>query len=270
MFIDTHSHLFLGNLKDVIPETIRHLQEADFSHSIQVGTSLEASHTCIELAKIYPIIRATIWIHPCEAQNIGEEKIPEYMWELEKILLSEDIKYIVGIGEIGFDEYHLSQDPEEAERQKTRQKLWFTAQAALALKYDFPVVIHTRNCSEKTLEALRKSWLKKFVIHCFSEDWSFAQNIFSLSEEAKISFTGILTYPNSLAIQDVARNAPLEKIMIETDAPYLIPEQMKWIAKYCEPMFTKYVFETLCTLRSEDPETIESTLWNNSVDFFRL
>lgn len=270
MFIDTHSHLFLGSLENVTPEAVQHLQEAHFSHSIQVGTGLESSRTCIELAKIYPMIRATLWIHPCEAQNISEEKIPEYIWELEKMLLSEDKKYIVGIGEAGFDEYHLSQDLEEAEQQKIRQKSWFVAQAELALKYDLPVVIHTRNCPETTLEGLKNSWLQKFVIHCFSEDWDFAQKIFSLSGEAKISFTGILTYPNSLAIQDVAKNAPLEKIMIETDAPYLIPQQMKWIAKYCEPMFTKYVFETLCTLRSEDLKTIESTLWNNSVDFFRL
>ncbi|MFA6079863.1 MAG: TatD family hydrolase [Candidatus Gracilibacteria bacterium] len=270
MFIDTHSHLFLGKLADAIPEAIGHLQEANFSHSIQIGTSIDASRTCIELAKIYPIIRATIGIHPCEAQNISEEKISEYTMELEKMLLSEERKYIVGIGEIGFDEYHLSKDFIEAEHQKLRQKLWFAAQAELALKYDIPVVIHTRNCPDKTLEELKNSGLKKFVIHCFSEDWNFAQKIFIISEEAKISFTGILTYPQSIEVQEVAKKCPLEKIMIETDAPYLIPQQMKGIAKYCEPMFTRYVFETLCSFRTEEKEVIESTLWDNSVKFFGL
>ncbi len=270
MFIDTHSHLYLGKLAQNIPEAITHLEENNFSHSIQIGTSLEASHTCIELARQYPILRATIWVHPCEAQDIDVAKIPEAIAELEKMLLSEDKKYIVGIGEIGFDEYHLSEDASEAEIQKTRQKHWVEAQAELAIKYDLPVVIHTRNCPEKTLEALKNSWLTKFVIHCFSENWDFAEKVFSLSPETKISFTGILTYPQSSDVQEAAKRSPLERIMIETDAPYIVPQQMKWTAKYCEPMFTKYVFETLCTLRSEEKEVIETTLWNTSVGFFGL
>ncbi len=270
MFIDTHSHLYLGKLAQNIPEAIIHLEENNFSHSIQIGTSIEASLNCIELAKQYPILRATIGVHPCEAQDIDVEKIPETISELEKMVLSKDRKYIVGLGEIGFDEYHLSEDVSEAEIQKTRQKHWFEAQAELALKYDLPVVIHTRNCPEKTIEALKTSGLKKFVVHCFSENWDFAERIFTLSPESKISFTGILTYPQSLEVQETAKKAPLERIMIETDAPYIIPQQMKWVAKYCEPMFTKYVFETLCTLRSEEKEVIETILWNNSVDFFGL
>lgn len=270
MFIDTHSHLYLGKLAQNIPDAITHLQENNFSHSIQIGTSLEASQTCIDLAKQYPMLQATIGIHPCEAQDMAIEEIPETIASLEKMLQSEDKKYIVGIGEIGFDEYHLSSNPSEAEIQKIRQKHWFEAQAELAIKYDMPVVIHTRNCPEKTFLALRDSWLTKFVIHCFSEDWVFAEKIFSLSEEAKISFTGILTYPHSIQVQEVAKKSPLERIMIETDAPYIIPEQMKWKAKYCEPMFTRYIFETMCTLRTEEKEVIEATLWNNSVNFFSL
>ncbi len=157
MFIDTHSHLYLGKLAQNIPEAIKHLEENNFSHSIQIGTSLEASRTCIELARQYPILQATIGVHPCEAQNIAIEEIPQAISELEKMLLSEDKKYIVGIGEIGFDEYHLSQDESESEIQKTRQRHWFEAQAELALKYNLPVVIHTRNCPEKTFEALKNS-----------------------------------------------------------------------------------------------------------------
>jgi TatD DNase family protein len=270
MFIDTHSHLYLGKLAQNIPEAIAHLEENNFSHSIQIGTSLEASKTCIELAKQYPMLRVTIGIHPCEAQDIAIEEIPETISHLEKMIQSEEKKYIVGIGEIGFDEYHLSSDLSEAEIQKIRQQQWFEAQVALAIKYDMPVVIHSRNCPEKTFYALNYSWLKKFVVHCFSENWGFAEKIFSLSPEAKISFTGILTYPHSIEVQEAAKKSPLERIMIETDAPYIIPEQMKWKAKYCEPMFTRYVFETLCTLRSEEKECIETALWNNSVRFFEL
>jgi TatD DNase family protein len=226
MFIDTHSHLYLGELQNHIPEAVQHLQNANFSHSIQIGTSVETSQICINLAHTYGIVRATVGIHPCEAQDIDAEKIPEQIEALEKMIQSEK-KYIVGFGEIGFDHYHLSKDLKEAEIQKMRQVEWFHAQAQLAKKYDLPVVIHTRNCSSATLEELRKSRLRKFVIHCFSEKLEFAELIFALSDEAKISFTGILTYKKSMAIQEVASRVPLEKIMIETDAPYLIPEQMK-------------------------------------------
>lgn len=269
MFIDTHSHLYLGELQNHIPEALRHLEEKNFSHTIQIGTSIESSHTCINLAHQYPIIRATVGIHPCEAQYIPVEQIPEQIAELERMIQSEE-NYIVGLGEIGFDHYHLSSDAETAEIQKKRQIEWFHAQADLAKKYDLPVVIHTRNCPQITLSELRTSGLQKFVIHCFSENWDFAQSIFQISPEAKISFTGILTYEKSTEIQEVARKVPLEKMMIETDAPYLIPTQIKKEATYCEPAFSLYVFEKLCEIREESPEIIEQQLWENSKEFFNL
>jgi len=149
-----------------------------------------------------------------------------------------------------------------------RQIEWFHAQAQLAQKHNLPVVIHTRNCSSTTLKELMKSGLTKFVIHCFSEDWEFAEKIFALSPDSKISFTGILTYPRSTIIQDVAKKSPLNRLMIETDAPFLIPERMKGKIDYCEPVFTRYVFDALCILRDESPEIIEKELWENSIQFF--
>jgi TatD DNase family protein len=269
MFIDTHSHLYLGELQNHIPEAIKNLREANFSHTIQIGTSVESSHTCIELAHTYDIVRATVGIHPCEAQDIPIEKIPEQIAELEKMIQNEE-KYIAGFWEIGFDYYHLSKNPEEAENQKWRQFEWFHAQAALAKKYNLGVVIHTRNCSEVTLRELEKSGLEKFVIHCFSEDWDFAEKVFTLSEESKISFTGILTYPKSIWIQEVAKKTPLHRIMIETDAPFLIPEAFRWKTDYCEPMHSLEVFKSLCNLRTETPEKIEQQLWENSTQFFKV
>jgi TatD DNase family protein len=268
MFIDTHSHLYLGELQNHIPEAIEHLRNENFSHTIQIGTSLETSTTCIELAATYDIVRATVGIHPCEAQDIPVEEIPEQMNTLEKMI--QDNTTVVGLGEIGFDHYHLSRDADEAEKQKTRQIEWFRAQAEIAKKYDLPVVIHTRNCPLLTLEGLAKSGLEKFVVHCFSENWEFAEKIFELSPETKISFTGILTYPKSISVQDVAKRAPLHRIMIETDAPYLIPENLKGKALYCEPIHSLAVYEKLCELRNESREEIEAALWQNSVTFFSL
>ncbi len=114
------------------------------------------------------------------------------------------------------------------------------------------------------------SGIKRFVIHCFSEHREFAEDIFSISEEAKISFTGILTYQKSTQIHEVAKTCPLDKIMIETDAPYLIPETYKGKVSYCEPVYSLEVFKTLCELRKEEPQTIEQALWSNSSHFFHL
>ncbi len=269
MFIDTHSHLYLGDLQHHIPEAITHLREKNFSHTIQIGTNIETSQICIDLAHSYDIVRATVGIHPCEAQDIPVEQIPGQIATLEKMIQTEQ-HAIVWFWEIGFDHYHLSKDPHEAEIQKERQIAWFHAQAELAKKYNLPVVIHTRNCSETTLTELQKSGLQKFVIHCFSEDWTFAEKIFTISAETKISFTGILTYPKSTIIQEVAQKAPLHRVMIETDAPYLIPEDKKWVAAYCEPSYSLSVYEKLCSLRTESHSEIEETLWKNSVQFFSL
>lgn len=269
MFIDTHSHLYLGELQNHIPEAIQHLRENNFSHTIQIGTSVETSRTCIELAKQYDIVRATVGIHPCEAQDIPVEKIPEQIHLLEQMIQGE-WSHIVGLGEIGFDHYHLSSDTHEATIQKWRQIEWFRAQIELAEKYQLSVVIHTRNCSPLTLQELQTAGIDSFVIHCFSEDWDFATKIFDISEWAKISFTGILTYPKSFTVQEVAKKSPLDKIMIETDAPYLIPEWLKWKVSYCEPVHSLHVFQKLCELRTETPEIIESQLWNSSRHFFHL
>lgn len=86
MFIDTHSHLYLGELKNHIPEAILHLRDANFSHTIQIGTSIETSKICIGLAHTYDVVRATVGIHPCEAQDIEIDKIPEQIAQLEDMI----------------------------------------------------------------------------------------------------------------------------------------------------------------------------------------
>ncbi len=268
MFIDTHSHLYLGELQNHIPEAIEHLKNENFSHTIQIWTSIETSQICLNLSRKYDIVRVTVGIHPCEAQDIPVTEIPQQMVILEKMI--QENTAIVGFWEIGFDHYHLSTNSVEAEEQKWRQVQWFHAQAEIAKKYNLPVVIHTRNCAETTLQELEKSELKKFVIHCFSENWDFAEKIFQISPEIKIGFTGILTYPKSISIQEVAKKSPLNRIMLETDAPYLIPQNLRNTAKYCEPAYTRIVFDYLCSLRSEASEIIEKTIWENSVNFFNL
>lgn len=268
MFIDTHSHLYFKELQDHIPEILSQMEKDAVSYAIQVGTTIETSQYCVDLAKKYSTLRATVWIHPCEAQDMPIEEIPSTIQMLEKFLIENTS--IVWIGEIGLDYYHLSNDSQEKEKQKIAQDLWFWAQLELAKRHQLPVIIHTRNCSNETLSLLKKNNITNFVIHCFSEDWDFAEKIFAFSSEAMISFTGLMTYPRSTNIQEVAKNAPLNRIMIETDSPLLIPQSLKGKVPYSQPSHVIQVFEKICELRPEPRDVIEQQIWENSIHFFHL
>lgn len=168
------------------------------------------------------------------------------------------------------DDCHTYDDADARVEQLERQEAYFAMQAELALELDMPVIIHTRHYKEETLALIQKYSLKKFVIHCYSEDLEFAQKVISYSDEAMISFTGIVTYPSATSVRETAMKIPLERIMIETDAPYLIPQKYKNVSKYCQPAYADAVLEEIISLRPESPEQVEDQIYRNSVEFFGL
>ena len=171
---------------------------------------------------------------------------------------------------MGMDDYHTFEDIEARDEQIASQEAYFAMQAELAIDLNLPAIIHTRNYKEETFALIQKFGLKKFVIHCYSEDLEFAQRVLEYSNEAMISFTGIVTYPSATSVRKTAKSIPLDRIMIETDAPYLIPQKFKNVAKYCQPAYASAVLEELQLLRSESPEEIENTIYTSSCEFFRI
>lgn len=182
MVFDTHTHAYFDQLAEREEELLRNMDERDVRFAVQIGCDVETSRKAVELAKRHPDrYRATVGLHPGEAQSMEFEAIGEEIRSIRELLENERDS-IVAIGETGWDFYRLSEDPELAALEKERERIAFEAQIALAKEFGLPLVIHTRNSGEATLESIEKYAIEKAVIHCFSEDLAFARRAMELSE----------------------------------------------------------------------------------------
>ncbi|MDD2891408.1 MAG: TatD family hydrolase [Candidatus Gracilibacteria bacterium] len=265
MLFDTHTHTYFSELADRQDEVVASMQANNIRYATQIGCDIETSKQAIELARKYELFYATIGYHPTEGQVLIRENIPNVVRELEELLLANR-KYIVAIGEIGFDYYHLEAGKES--EQKETQKILFFAMTELAQKYNLPVVVHTRDAREDTLRYLEESGIRKAIIHCFSEDYTFAQELMEYSDEIYFSFSGIVTYKKSLAVQEAARLLPLSKILIETDAPFLSPQAVRGTIN--EPANVQYILDAIKNLRTESSTEIEKMIYENSLRIYKI
>lgn len=173
---------------------------------------------------------------------------------------------MVAIGETGLDQYHLSEDPTLRSEELALQYYWFERLAKMAVDFSLPLVIHSRNARTETIEAIKRYHIKHAVIHCFSEDIAFARELMEYSDSIYFSFSGILTYPKSFEIQEAAKNIPLNRILVETDAPFLAPQAVRGSVN--EPAYTKHTLDFLIKIRDESPEEIERQVFENSLKFY--
>lgn len=199
--------------------------------------------------------------------------------EFEK-MISENRDLVVAIGECGLDFHYLdgaddgktpmyfSQIPEKAIWQIQNQKFYWLAQWKLAQKYHFPLVIHTRDARDATLDFMKKFDINRLVMHCFSENPAMARELLDFSDEIYFSFSGIVTYKKSLEIQETAKIVPLDRILVETDAPFLAPQPVRGTTNH--PANTRYNLEKIFELRSENNEQIEAQIFENSKKFYAL
>ncbi len=263
MIIDTHSHCYWDSILPRIDTVIANMAHNRVELAVQIGCTIESSKQAIELAGKFPqVFRATIGYHPEESQNDENYmRISEY----ERLIL-EHRDVIVAIGETGLDYHYL--DPVRTEKQKENQKNWWRMQHELAMKYDLPLVIHTRDARDDTLEFMKTEGVTHAVMHCFSEDYDFAKELLDFSDEIYFSFSGILTYKSAQKIQEAAKNLPLSRILIETDAPFLAPQPVR--GQTNEPAYTRYVFEKLVEIRTESFDEIEKTVYENSKRFYGI
>ena len=266
MFIDTHCHPYLSKEKN-LQDILSNFERSDGKYLVSIWTNIITSQKSIDLANQYNYIYCTVWIHPTDVLEI-ENTLEENMEILENYIKNNSQK-IVGIWESGLDYHWISENPEELSEQKKLQKKYFIAHINLAKKYNLPIIIHNRNSSEDILEILSENDCKNFIIHCFSENITFAQKCFDISPSAMMSFSGIVTFKNASSIAQTAANIPLENILVETDAPYLTPAPYRGKQEN-EPAFTQYVLEKIQELRPESPEEIEEIIYKNSLKIFNL
>lgn len=268
MIFDTHCHGYWHGLGHRQDEVRRNMLSEGVTRSVQVGTGLEKSRTALSLARSWgPEHWCAAGLHPTGCQDLDPDSAPSLMTEFETLIRRNRDK-MVAIGETGFDYFHVTHGREAM--QKQTQRVFFAAQSALALRLDLPLVIHTRDAAADTIAMIKKCGTRRAVIHCYSEDPAFARELMEWSDGIYFSFSGILTYKRSLPIQETARVLPLNRILVETDAPFLVPQMLRDRFAVNEPAFTRHIMDFLKALRSEPAEVVEQCVWENSNRFFGI
>ncbi len=277
MYIDTHTHINFNDFKEDGDQVIREALSENV-WMIVVGTDYRSSKKALNYANKYERgVFAAVGLHPSALIDFYDQKTnktikaEEFNNDIYEKLASFD--KVVAIGEIGLDYYYLNRR-EDAEEQKKKQKDVFVKQLILARRLNLPVIIHCRQAHDDMLEIL-SSFRKEYrhlipqqkywgVIHCFSGDEDLAWKYFNLG--LIISFTGIITFSNQW--DDLIRRVPLEKIMIETDSPFLAPEPFR--GKRNEPILVKYVAQHIANIKNISIEQVAKVTTRNAKEFFNI
>ncbi|MBF0470969.1 MAG: TatD family hydrolase [Gammaproteobacteria bacterium] len=260
-FVDSHAHLDRLNLtpyEGSLEKWLAACNEMKVLRHLCVGISLNDFPKVLAIATDYPEIYASVGVHPNE-HCVDPESEPT----LELLLQHSSQHKVVAIGETGLDYYRLE---EGGDPQLQQQRFRVHIRAAVAANK--PLIVHCREAKEDTLRILREEGAERVggVMHCFVEDLPTAEAAMALG--FYISFSGIVTFKSAEALQRVATEIPSERLLIETDSPYLAPVPYRGKSNY--PQYVVFVAEALAQLRQERVEEIAKNSWNNFSDLFKL
>ncbi len=250
MLIDTHCHLFKQDYSNV-EEVINHMNK---NIMIVSADNLKTSYEVCKLIAKYDNVYGTIGIHPTE---LDEYKI-DNLNEIESMILT---KGIVGIGEIGLDYHYENTD-------KDLQKEVFISQLDLARKYKLPVVIHSRDAFNDTLEILKNYTDLKIDLHCYGYSLEAAKQFLKINPNIRFGIGGVLTFKNSRVIKEVVSELDLKYFVLETDSPYLSPEPYR--GKQNEPYNVIYVAKYMAELKETSLDEIAKITSENAIKLFDL
>ncbi|MGL4510310.1 TatD family hydrolase [Cetobacterium sp.] len=248
--VDTHCHLDNEKFDEDRLEVIERIKE-NLEFCVNIGYDLASSKKSLELAKEYDFIYAVIGVHPID--------IAEYSEEVEKELeiLGKNPK-VVAIGEIGLD-YHWMTEPKEVQQER------FKRQLELAERLNKPVVIHTRDAMEDTVNILKEYPNITGVIHCYPGSLETAKQ---LVDRFYLGIGGTLTFKNSKKAVEVVKDIPLDRIVIETDCPYLTPEPFR--GKRNEPIYVEYVAKKIAEIKEISVEDVTKVTTENAKKLYRI
>jgi len=253
MLVDTHAHLQWASFDKDREDVISRARKVDVKYIINIGFDLDGSRETIELAEKHKGLYATVGIHPHNASQLNENILDK----LRK--LSENPK-VVAIGETGLD-YYRNLSPKEA------QKKAFEAQLFLAQELRLPVVIHDREAHADTFEMLSKFKGKiKGIMHCFSGSREMAEQC--IKSDFYISFAGPVTFPSSYKLHETAKGIDLNKILLETDSPWLAPQEMR--GKRNEPAFVLFTAKKIAKLKGISIDELAEATTENAKEIFQL
>jgi len=256
---DTHAHLASEKFRGERDAIVARAAEAGVDRIVTIACDLEDSETNLELARTYPGVAPTVGIHPLYVGEIAEDDWPGTLAGLAKT------PPVAAIGEIGLDYYHPPADGSDEATWRARQWEVFERQLQLALELDMPVVVHQRDSAEDVTAMLRQFPDVRAVLHCFSGTVAQAEEALEMGNF--ISFTGILTFPSAEEVRRAAAVAPIDRVMVETDCPYLAPAPHR--GKRCEPAMVVHTAQRLAEIHGMDPEETAEVTSRNATAFFR-
>ncbi|MGB9847062.1 MAG: TatD family hydrolase [Desulfotomaculales bacterium] len=254
MLVDTHAHLVDGRFDRDRREVLERARAAGVALIVNVGYDLESSRKSVALAGEFDCVYAAVGVHPHDAAQVP----PGYLEELRKLAKGEKV---VAVGETGLD-YYRNLSPGEVQKKVFREHL------ALARELDLPVIIHDRDAHEDVLGILKKDGLGRAggVLHCFSGDWEMARVCLGMG--FFISLAGVVTYPKSSLLKEIAARVPVERLLVETDCPYLTPEP--WRGRRNEPAYVRSVVECVAGLRGMSAGELALITAQNARSLFRF
>ena len=251
MLVDSHCHLDFPELNEDLPGVLSRMRDNGVTHALTISTTLETFPDVRRVAHGHANVWCSAGVHPDERRD-GREA------SLEELLAMADDERVVAIGETGLDYYRVEGDTEW-------QRERFRTHIRAARRCGKPLVIHTRAAAEDTLRVMREEGAGDAggVMHCFTETWEVARA--AMDQGFHISFSGIVTFKNATDLKQVARRVPLDRMLVETDSPYLAPVPHR--GKSNQPAYVRHVAEEVAALRGIAFEEVAARTTEN---FFRL
>ena len=254
--IDTHCHIQTEKFDDDRDEVLSRARDAGVETLIVVGGAgdLSTNDLAVRLAEAHPGLYATVGMHPHDAKDVGAE-------DMDRLRGLAGHPKVVAIGETGLD-FHYDHSPRDVQREM------FERFVALAMETRLPIVVHNRESDREVAETLRERGGGRLegVIHCFTSDAAAARTFLDLG--FYLSFSGIVTFRNAEALRDIARWVPLDRLLIETDSPFLAPVPKR--GRRNEPAYVRFVAETLAEVRGVAVDDIAGAVSDNARTLFRL
>ncbi|MBE7049088.1 MAG: TatD family deoxyribonuclease [Ruminococcaceae bacterium] len=252
MYFDTHTHLDDARFNADRTEIINKIYASGVTLAVNIGADMKSSRAGVLLAKEHPYIYAAVGIHPHDVENLTEQDMAELS------LLAKEPK-VVAIGEIGLD-YYQNDVPRDM------QKKWFRRQIELARALNLPYIVHDRDAHGDTMAVIQEVGYFRGVMHCFSGSVEMMQELVSLG--FYISFAGPVTFKNGKKAKEVAACVPMERLLIETDSPYLTPEPYR--GERNDSSMVRYVAKEIAELKNMKEEEVARITMENGRRFFAI
>ena len=255
MIIDSHCHLNYLKLDGInIEQVIKNAKNAGVEKIVSIAVIWDEIIGIQKTAEEFENVYFSVGVHPSELDS--------HQPSIEELIIKSKHDKCVAIGETGLDFYYNGQET------KSKQIDKFVNHIQAAIEVEKPIIVHTRAAKQDTLDLLKSENIEKCggILHCFTEDYDMAKKAIDMG--MYISFSGILTFKNAKEVQNTAKKLPLDRILIETDAPYLTPVPFRGKPNY--PEYVKYVAEFLASIRKESLEEISQQTYKNTCEVFKF